>query len=170
MPGFAKKAATDKQLDGTETLNAEKEAKVLQDVTAMMDRLRALETLVKNTQANLKAELLAGKPEGDEYDAYRTALLGGQATVDAEAAARDAFEKRRKERQYRALVGALGVGMGMLAPLVGGAATLRCVEIARDEVAEDTFADWGVAPLEEAFAKREALRLSEACLIVTGRL
>ena len=73
-------------------------------------------------------------------------------------------------RQYRALVGALGVGMGMLAPLVGGAVSLRCgsVTVARNAA---IVGDWDVDPsLVEAFAQCAALRFSEACLVVASRV
>ena len=139
-------------------------------LTNMLNELRALAEFVQEMQNNLLGSLMRGQPEGTKYDAYRVALRV-PALTNAAAVARDDAEKRRKRRQYRALVGALGVGMGMLTPLVGGAAALRCVEIERaeDVVPDDPFANWDVASLHEAFAKCEALRFSEACLIVTGK-
>lgn len=141
-------------------------------VVKMRSELSAQADFIAKLQANLKNSLEQGRPIGPKYDNYRTAL-GLPPVVNAGAAALNPAEKRRKERQYRALVGALGVGMGMLAPLVGGLRQpLRCVAIERDKdaVPDDPFGTWGVGPLEEAFGKGDALRFSEACVIVVGQL
>ena len=160
------------QVQYTVDAGDEEKQEFVTTATGMRNALRTVAELVKELQDNLVQSIKRGEPVGTAYDAYRSAL-GVSAVVDAEATAREAAEKRRKVRQYRALVGALGVGMGMLAPLVRGAlADVRCgpIRLADPNGAEDPLAEWEVEPLEAAFAQCEALRFSEACLVVRSLL
>jgi len=83
----------------------------------------------------------------------------------------DADETKRvgQARQRHALVGALGVGMAMLAPLVGDALGLRCgtIDAPGTDATRDADADEAV---RAAFTARVPLRLSEACLVVHSRM
>lgn len=160
------------QPTGEVVFDAAQKAETLLAWTTERDSLKAQAKFVEELQTTLISSLKLGQPIGIEYDAYRAAL-GVPPVVDAEDTARKDAEKRRKERQYRAIVGALGVGMGILAPLVVGLRQpLRCVEIERNTgtVPDDPFETWGVGPLEEAFGKCDALRFSEVCVILVGQL
>jgi hypothetical protein len=81
----------------------------------------------------------------------------------------DEAKEARQARQRHALVGALGVGMAMLAPLVSDALMLRCgtIDAPGADATRDARADEAV---RTAFAARVPLRLSEACLVVHGRV
>lgn len=75
-------------------------------------------------------------------------------------------EDDRKERVRNALTGALGVGMGMLAPLLGNNVSVKCESASLDSTpAKDVVRD-----LVSAFGKCDAMRLSEACLMVSSVL
>ena len=103
--------------------------------------------------------------QGRLRDAQRAA-----ASDDADGAGgADETEKVGQARQRHALVGALGVGMAMLAPLVGDALGLRCgtIDAPGTDAARDADADDAV---RAAFAARAPLRLSEACLVVHSRM
>jgi hypothetical protein len=76
------------------------------------------------------------------------------------------------ERVRAGLVCALGVGMAMLSPLLGEAAPLH-VDAVGVEDANGTLLAWrgGDAPVKDlaaAFGKCQAMRMSEACLVVAG--
>lgn len=84
------------------------------------------------------------------------------------AADADETKKVGQARQRHALVGALGVGMAMLVPLVGDALALRCgtIDAPGADAMRDAAADDAV---RAAFAADVPLRLSEACLVVHSR-
>ena len=81
----------------------------------------------------------------------------------------DETKKVGQARQRHALVGALGVGMAMLAPLVGDALGLWCgtIDAPGTDATRDADADEAV---RAAFTARVPLRLSEACLVVHSRM
>ena len=103
--------------------------------------------------------------QGRLRDAQRAA--GSDDADDADDA--DETKKVGQARQRHALVGALGVGMAMLAPLVGDALALRCgtIDAPGTDTTRDADADDAV---RAAFAARVPLRLSEACLVVHSRM
>jgi hypothetical protein len=79
------------------------------------------------------------------------------------------------ERVYAGLACSLGVGMAMLSPLLGEAVPMH-VEVGRAEDANGNPSwQWRgsgapVADLAVAFGKCEAMRMSEACLVVAGAI
>mgnify|MGYP004239428247 CR=1 FL=1 len=118
---------------------------------------------IESTERWLVEQLKSSYARDEAFDALKR-LLGMNVPPRASSVA------TANARQYRALVGALGVGMGMLAPLVSGAVSLRCgsVTVARNAA---IVGDWDVDPsLVEAFAQCAALRFSEACLVVASRV
>ena len=99
------------------------------------------------------------------HDAWATLYDTQQPTVD------DA--NKEYDLHVRAgIVCSLGVGMAMLAPLLGKAAPLY-VDAIEEEDAEGKPHDWnknsaGESTLEGAFKTCQAMRMSEACLVVAG--
>jgi hypothetical protein len=91
---------------------------------------------------------------------------GRDAATATAVVVRPPSEDDRKERVRNALTGALGVGIGMLAPLLGNQVSVKCESVSLDsEPAEEM-----VGELRSAFGKCDAMRLSEACLIVSSAL
>ena len=135
----------------------------------VLRELDKLVAVIKDAERDLK-DMLDVPRVYDGVFSNEKALLNVKAQRDAAAeAARDA-RKRHKKRQQRALEGALGIGMGMLSPqLLGNRVQLGCVDIVppADGLQELPLRDVA-ADLEDACSRCDALRLSEACLLVSS--
>jgi hypothetical protein len=124
---------------------------------AERDSLAQQATDIGRVQGRLKEQLELQQATDAEYADFRRVLE----VPDPDAAPPDP----ENARQHKVLVGALGLGMAMLIPLVDGAAPLRCSRIT--EPTPPIRGTWDAsAALAEAFGEGGALRLSEACLVV----
>jgi len=79
----------------------------------------------------------------------------------------DAPNAQSNEPSRRALVGAMGVGMAMLQPLLQGV-RVACAGVER--VASDRSCQGAIQGLEAVFAQCAAVRLSEACLLTAAHM
>jgi len=105
---------------------------------------------IKVALDRIQAQLRVIKDYDKRWQQYESGLQGPGAQLQQ--------GNRYQARVRNALVGALGVGMGMLAPLLGN------VRVTCDEV--DLEDDELPVTLQAAFGECEAMRLSEACLVV----
>ena len=123
------------------------------------ESLQQASATIKNVEDRLK-RLLASADMRGEFVPLRLALRLGRERAPPVGDASAALRPRH------ALVGALGVGMAMLDPLVGNALALRC-----GTIRPDASGDAGVVDaFRKAFAARVPLRLSEACVVVCSRV
>lgn len=79
----------------------------------------------------------------------------------------DAPNAQSNEPSRRALVGAMGVGMAMLQPLLQ---TVRVACAGVERVASDRSCQGAIQGLEAVFAQCAAVRLSEACLLTAAHM
>jgi hypothetical protein len=113
--------------------------------------------LVEQTQAALKDALELPFATRDERIENARRLLNAHPLAQGLPVWSD-------EDSRRALVGALGLGMAMLAPLLQDV-RVTCAPIALDP--RDSECASAMARLVDAFGRCTAVRLSEACLLVS---
>ena len=120
----------------------------------------ALSPTISQTQAALKAVLKIPFASSNARIANARRLLQAQPVAQALPLWDD-------EESRRALVGALGLGVAMLAPLLQGV-RITCAPIALGQ--RDAECTTAVTRLVGAFDRCKAVRLSEACLLVSEHM
>lgn len=101
---------------------------------------------------------------GGAYNGWSALVADAKATVTDNAPV---------ERVHAGLVCSLGVGMAMLSSLLGEAAPLHVDAVRAEGANGNSSWEWSesaapVSDLATAFGKCEAMRMSEACLVVAG--
>ena len=139
--------------------------------TNPMNARNSHEAVVRNHLADLTAYLAIAEKQFVWLDHAYKIWNKGATDANKESPTTET-DNAHAERVRAGLVCALGVGMGMLSPLLGKAATLH-VDAIQEEDAKGGLRDWNkgnthASSLEVAFGKCRAMRMSEACLVVAG--
>jgi len=137
---------------GGPTLQGRTYGEAAQTVRAFMD-------IIKTAQGDLEVAL------NERPIASKNAHVVRAQTLLQIAPPADARAATRNEASRRALVGALGVGMAMLVPLLQDV-RVECAGVT-ERNRNDADVKPAVARAMDAFGKCAAVRLSEACLVVS---